>query len=179
MISQSLAYMMLGMVLLRSNVLNGMQSSRFYFSLAAGGYLLGMAMRGLRLWLLWRADFSPLVWQPTLIYELARLPLTLGHMGLILALWRLHRDGWVSKIFAALGQMALTNYLGQTLLTSLVFYGLSLYDGFNAYGLWLISLGIWVMQAMFSLWWLNRYRFGPVEWMLRSIAYGVRQPMRR
>jgi uncharacterized protein len=82
--------------------------------------------------------------------------------------------------FAAAGQMALTNYVTQSVALSLIFYGygLGLCGRLGSAGALVIGLTLYAGQMTFSRWWLSRYRFGPVEWLWRSLTYGRRQPMR-
>lgn len=80
---------------------------------------------------------------------------------------------------AAVGRLALSNYLGQSLLCTLIFYsyGLGLYGTVGpAVGL-AFTVGIWLLQLVLSAWWVERFRFGPVEWVWRSLTYLKRQPM--
>jgi uncharacterized protein len=80
--------------------------------------------------------------------------------------------------FAPVGRMALTNYLAQTLICISVYYGGGLFGSFRpALGL-LLAVSIFFLQMHYSAWWLSRYRFGPMEWLWRSLTYGHRQPMR-
>ncbi len=93
------------------------------------------------------------------------------------------RADWRGRLapLASLGRMALTNYLGQSLICSLIFYntGLGLYGQLGpSFDLILVSL-IYLAQIRFSGWWLARYQFGPMEWVWRSLTYGRRQPLRR
>lgn len=92
------------------------------------------------------------------------------------------RDGWRRwlRAFAPAGRMALSNYLVQTLACTAVFYGygLGLGPGYGTpawFVAWIVLFGA---QMAGSAWWLSRYRFGPMEWLWRSLTYGVRQPMR-
>jgi uncharacterized protein len=82
---------------------------------------------------------------------------------------------------ASLGRMALTNYLLQSLVWSTVFYGygLGLFGTPQDLVLLVAALGFWLLQIPLSHWWLGRFRFGPAEWLWRSLTYGRRQPMRR
>lgn len=82
---------------------------------------------------------------------------------------------------AAAGQMALTNYLLQTIICTTLFYGygFGLYGQIGAFGGILLTLAIYALQLAFSVWWLRRFRFGPMEWIWRSLTYLRRQPMRR
>ncbi len=87
---------------------------------------------------------------------------------------------WARR-FAAAGQMALTNYLTQSLVLGVIFYGF----GFGLFGrvapapAATFGVAFYTAQLFFSQWWLARYRFGPCEWLWRSLTYGQRQPMRR
>jgi uncharacterized protein len=77
--------------------------------------------------------------------------------------------------------MALTNYLMQSIILSLIFYGYAggQYGEISRAPQMLIVLAIIVSQLFFSQWWLNRYRFGPMEWLWRSLTYKEIQVMKR
>lgn len=83
-------------------------------------------------------------------------------------------------IVKEMGRMALTNYLMQTLINILIFngigFGLAGKIGPSIYILWFIFLMI--LQIFFSKWWLSKYRFGPFEWLWRSLTYNQMQPMK-
>lgn len=86
---------------------------------------------------------------------------------------------WLSPL-AAVGRTALSNYLLQSLICTTVFYsyGLALYGTLGpAAGLALAAV-IFALQVPLSVWWVRRFRFGPVEWLWRSLTYGRRQPFR-
>jgi len=96
---------------------------------------------------------------------------------------RLATTGWGRKLihpFAAVGRTALSNYLFQTLVFTTIFYGY----GFGLFGKVGPAAGlamvvpVYVIQVLISNWWVKRFRFGPVEWLWRSLTYGKRQPMR-
>lgn len=96
-----------------------------------------------------------------------------------LSLW-LQRERWL-RCFGPAGRMALSNYLLQSLVCTTIFYGY----GFGLFGavgpanrLGLAVL-LFVGQLFFSAWWLRRFRFGPMEWLWRTLTYGQRQPMCR
>ncbi len=85
------------------------------------------------------------------------------------------------SVLAPVGRMALTNYLSQTVIALLLFYGygLGLIGTLGVKALIAIPLGIFVLQIGVSHLWLSRFRFGPAEWVWRSLSYGKAQPMRR
>ncbi len=92
------------------------------------------------------------------------------------------RDVWKRRFapLAAVGRMALTNYLCQTVLHVGLFYGygLGFYGRLGPVALTGIAFAFFPVQVLSSQWWLRRFRFGPVEWVWRSFTYGVLQPMR-
>lgn len=81
---------------------------------------------------------------------------------------------------AAVGRMALTNYLLQSLVCTTIFYsyGLGWYGSVGRAPGVVLALAIYAAQIPFSVWWLKRFRFGPMEWLWRTLTYGQRQPMK-
>ena len=75
---------------------------------------------------------------------------------------------------AAVGRMALTNYLVQSVMFTLTFYGYGggLYGEVSPAWSILLALIIFPLQMMLSHWWLRRFRYGPVEWGWRCLTYG-------
>lgn len=95
----------------------------------------------------------------------------------------LQREWWRRwlRAFGHTGKMALSNYLLQSVICTTIFYsyGFGLFGAVGrATGLGLTVL-IFVVQMGFSTWWLNRFQFGPMEWLWRTLTYGKCQPMRR
>lgn len=86
---------------------------------------------------------------------------------------------WLSAV-APVGRMALTNYLVQSIICTTLFYGygLGLQGKVGITGGVGLALGLYAGQVAFSRWWLARHRFGPAEWLWRTLTYGVRQPLR-
>jgi uncharacterized protein len=94
----------------------------------------------------------------------------------------LRRPVWRTRLylFAPVGRMALTNYVGQSVICVFLFYGLGLgwYGSVGPTAALGVTLAVFVTQAIASAWWLRRFRFGPAEWAWRSLTYGRRQPFR-
>ncbi len=86
----------------------------------------------------------------------------------------------ITRPLAAVGRTALTNYLAQTIICTLIFYGhgLGLFARAERKEQVLFIIGIWLVQLIISTAWLRWFRFGPVEWIWRSLTYFKIQPFR-
>lgn len=114
-------------------------------------------------------------------YLLSVYPMGLAYAAGFSLLFERRPEAAAWRFFAAPGRMACTNYLGQSVFGILLFYGigLGLGAGVDLLATELIALGVYVVQVLFSRSWLERFRFGPVEWVWRMITYGQKLPMRR
>ncbi|MEZ4630449.1 MAG: DUF418 domain-containing protein [Deinococcales bacterium] len=137
---------------------------------------LALIIKGCYAYLLIRGEPQPL---GMLLSQASGGPLLgFSYMAILILLW--HR-GFKRFLFplARIGRMALSNYIAQSLICTTIFYGYGL--GFYgklgpAVTLWL-SFTIYLVQVLLSHFWLNRYRFGPLEWLWRSLTYGSWQKL--
>ena len=94
----------------------------------------------------------------------------------------LQRPGWAKRLapLAAVGRMTLTTYLMQSIICTILFYsyGFGWYGRFGLTGMFVITMIVFAFQMAASTYWLRRFRFGPAEWLWRSLSYGRAQPMR-
>ena len=113
------------------------------------------------------------------IERLGGLVLAAGYGAGILALVAVPVGQRMLAWAAPVGRMAFTNYLIQSLILGWIFYGygLGLFGKLSVSTALIIGVVVYAMQIAFSAWWLGRYRYGPVEWLWRSLMYGTRQPM--
>jgi uncharacterized protein len=88
---------------------------------------------------------------------------------------------WVMNLFRPVGQMAFTNYLLQSLIGGVIFYGIGfgLFGKLQRYEIYYVVAAIYVFQIIFSHIWLRFFRFGPLEWAWRSLTYWKRQPFKK
>ncbi len=114
------------------------------------------------------------------LYDVKRFFLCLGHASLIMLVFRSNLLNWLMKGLANVGQMAFTNYLMQSIICTLIFhgYGLGFYNKLQFHQLYYVVGGVWIFQLITSSIWLKYYRFGPFEWLWRSMTYWKKQPMR-
>lgn len=109
-----------------------------------------------------------------ILYLFGVYPLALAYVSGICLLFLKHPDWLIFRWFAAPGRMALTNYIGQSVVGMLVFYGIGLGLGseISLFITELIVMLVYIVQQSFSSFWLSIFRFGPLEWIWRMLTYG-------
>lgn len=112
-------------------------------------------------------------------YDVGRLLMVSGHLGLILLLCQSRMLSGLRRRLAAVGRMALTNYISHTLITTAVFVGFAQFGRWERIELYALVLVIWVFQLAVSPAWLRRVHFGPMEWCWRTLTYLRRPAFRR
>lgn len=125
--------------------------------------------------------YSPESWLNILTATVGILPLSAGYACLLCLLWLSpHRDRLL-QYFAPVGRMALTNYVGQSVICTLIFYGTGLgLGGRMGPTLYLpIGFAVYLAQIAISRLWLEHFQFGPLEWIWRMLTYGNRFPLRK
>lgn len=110
---------------------------------------------------------------------LGTIALALGYGAAILGIASFERGKQLLGWAAPLGRMAFTNYVAQSIIFGWIFYGygLGLFARLGITEALAVGIAVYVGQVLFSAWWLRHYRYGPLEWLWRSLMYGVRQPM--
>ena len=173
--------MLIGMALFKLGVLSGQRTRRFYLGLTLAGYALGLLVRGPETYeaLHDGFDVSMLLSDGGPGYNIGRLGMTLGHIGLICLLSQFALLSRSKQVLAAVGRMALSNYIMQSLFSMFIFYGfgLGLYSKLERYQLIFVCLAVWLVQIIISLLWLRYFHYGPLEWVWRSLIYGQRQKL--
>ncbi|NTX08367.1 DUF418 domain-containing protein [Myxococcus sp. CA040A] len=157
----------------------------FFWSLGLGvlGSSVGVVTQQLVLRKIINPETLP-VWLPMVlapVRAMGEVGIAATYVSGITLLFQRATGQKILSVLAPVGRMALTNYLSQSVISILVFYG---------YGLGLVGkltpsmsivycLGVFTVQIVWSHLWLARFRFGPMEWVWRSLTYGKLQPMRR
>jgi uncharacterized protein len=116
-----------------------------------------------------------------LIYPFQRIFLVMAHTSLLVLIIKGGYLNALMKRLKAVGQMAFTNYILQTIICTLFFfgYGLGYYHHLELFQLYFVVLAVWLFEIIISPIWLKHFRFGPLEWLWRSLTYWKIQPMRR
>jgi len=161
---RTLGLMLLGVATWRNGIFQDPKRYRRWLTIA---FLVSAPAGAVVVWFWFYSVFSPLL-------------LALAYVTGFL-LWVASRHAPRLPRVAALGQMALTNYLMQSVVLGLVFYGygFGLYGKLGAAATACIGVALYASQLLASFWWLQRYQFGPAEWLWRSLTYGRRQEFRK
>lgn len=175
--------MLIGMALFRLGILTGRRTARFYASFGAVGFALGIALITFGLVRMEASGWDPIyvAYAGSLFNYWGAVAVAMGWIGAVMFVVRMGLARSLTARLAAVGRMALTNYLVQTVIGTLIFYGhgLGLFGSVGRVGQMTVVLGVWTLQLIYSQPYLDRFRFGPVEWLWRSLTYGRAQPMRR
>lgn len=182
-----LGMMFLGMALLGLGFFSNKLSSDTYKTILLIGYGVGLPISWFYVQYTATMYLNPALavdtyrLSPNTLYDLRRALLALGHASLLMLVYRSQLVPWLMRALTAVGQMAFTNYLTHSIVCSLFFYGYGLGNfGKLAYHqLYYVVFCIWVFQLIISPIWLTYFRFGPFEWLWRSLTYWSPQPMRR
>jgi uncharacterized protein len=179
--SVAMGRMLIGMGLMKLGVFSAMRSRRFYLWMVAIGYGIGLPLIAFDGWELIRHRFSTSyeMHGGVLYNYFGGLVVALGHVGMLMLIVQSGVLASLTRRLAAVGRMALSNYLTHSIVCTTLFYGygFGLFGDINRTGLAAIVLIIWVTQLLLSPIWLRHFRFGPAEWLWRSLTYWKLQPM--
>jgi uncharacterized protein len=178
-----LTFMFLGMAFFKSGLLLGTARTSVYwwmFIIGVGG---GIFLSYLRLETLIQYRFNEYEYAKNTTFsyfEITRVLRALGFLGFVMLLYKSGIFKWLFALFRPVGQMAFTNYLMQSLICGIIFYGIGfgLFGQLHRYGIYIVVGCIWLFQILLSHVWLRYFRFGPFEWLWRSLTYWKRQEMR-
>jgi uncharacterized protein len=175
--------MLIGMALLKWRVLTAERHRDFYPRLFVAGWMLGLPIIILGVVRMsqsgWDAMYSFLIgfsynyWGSVLV--------SLGWIGLFVGLWITEALGGLAARLVAVGRTAFSCYILTSLVCTFIFYGhgLGLFGRVGRPGQIGVTLLVWTILLIVAPLWLERFRFGPLEWLWRTLTYGERQPMRR
>ena len=177
---QMTGLMLVGMALLRLGVLTAVRTTRFYAAMAAVGFAVGapLVLFGVRWNIAHGWDVGSYLAVTSHCNYWGGFIMSLGWIGSVMLLVR---RGVEMRAMAAVGRLALTNYLLQSVICTTIFYGhgFGLFGHIGRVGLVGIVMGVWAVQVALSVGWLRYFEFGPVEWAWRCLTYGRRLPIRR
>ena len=182
-IFETLPLMMIGMALLKNGFLLGQWDRRRYRIWAIYGLSGGIICATIAAVGQYMSSFNPVIVINTQMAWMTfpRLLMTMGYAaGFILLIQAMSGSRMLARVTAT-GQTAFTNYLATSVAMTTIFYGygLGLYGAVGRAELWLFVIGAWALMLLWPKPWLDRFLYGPLEWLWRSLARGQIQRLRR
>ncbi len=179
---ETLPLMLIGMALYRFGLFSGGMDPGVQVRRGLGWLVVGLSASLLIAFWVQSTGFS--YWATisalTALSALPKLATTLG-LALLLGLWGQRVSGWLAQRISAAGRAAFTNYLGTSVLMLLVFHPWAggLWGDLNRPQLYLVVLATWVVMLLWSKPWLDRFHYGPLEWLWRCLTYWRLFPLLR
>ncbi len=179
-----LLFMFIGMAFFKNGILTGQASVKVYWALFIIGLGGGLLISYLRLQPLFQYKFSffEMTKHKALdFYEISRTIRSLGIFGLIMLLYKSGLFKWLFALMRPVGQMAFTNYLMQSFMCNLFFLGIGfgMIGKLQRYEIYYVVGVVWIIEIIWSHVWLRFFRFGPLEWLWRSLTYWKIQPLKK
>lgn len=182
----TLGFFLLGLYAGRRQLFQQLASHKRWFrrlTRFSGYSVLGIIAIGLALFAIFGSDKAPPAWAIqffNILYDLQSALLTIFYIAGFTLLFQRRSWQWTIHPLASVGKMGLTSYVFQTIIGTYLFFGfgLALLDKTAVWQATLITIPIYLAQVLFSRFWLARFRYGPLEWLWRSLTYLRIQPMR-
>ncbi|MBO9712904.1 DUF418 domain-containing protein [Sphingomonas sp.] len=177
-ILEAFCMMLIGIAFWKWQIIQGGRSARFYWALMLAGYAVAIPLR-------WIAADQTLTMDPVpkigwITYEIGRMAMTFGHVGLINLAMRSGAGRLVLAPFKAAGRTAFSLYFLQQIVGIYILFapwGPGLWNKLSWGGLYSVALGVIAAEVVLANLWLLVFRMGPLEWLWRSLAYVQRQPL--
>lgn len=178
---ETLGYMLFGMAALKNGFFTGSWDEKSYTRVAVRGFLIALPLYLLIVLLIFLNGFEPvaLFWLSMAATVMVRPIMIVAVAALIIILT--DQGGRLVERIAAAGRAAFTNYLGTSILMTSLFYGwgLGFFGELTRAQLWLVVIAVWAIMLAWSKPWLDRFEYGPLEWLWRSLSRGSLQRMRK
>ena len=176
---RGLGLILMGAGLYRAGFMHGDRPARTYQLTALLGLGIGLPLAAAGIgWVALNGFGREVAFMGQIPNTVGTIPAALGYLSLIV-LWNQGRDSWLKGRLRAVGRMALTNYLTQTVLGVLILTHLLGEAAIGRSGVLAFVLAVWALQLGWSAAWLHHFRFGPLEWLWRVATYRRGQPLRR
>lgn len=182
-ITETFPFMLIGMALLKNGFLLGHSSASTYKKALVYGLGGGIILNSIIAFIIFKNDFDIAIifnaiqgWS-----NFPRLMMTVGYAALLILIISINPLNNLLLRTAAAGRMAFSNYIGTSIIMSVIFYGYGLgyYNEISRMGLFPIVIGVWVIMLLWSKPWLERFHYGPLEWLWRCLARREIQKFKR
>ena len=169
------AMMLLGMILYRKGILSADKSTAYYKKMIWWGFVPGLILSIIGLHQVYASEWSgAYVMNIGANYKfVSGLFMALGYIGLVILIYKKGIFKKLQNRLQAVGRMAFTNYIGMSVICTLIFngHGLGLFGTFDRLQQFLIVIGVWVIMLIVSPLVLKKYQFGPLESLWRKLTY--------
>jgi uncharacterized protein len=170
-----LPMMLAGMAMFRWGIFQAERPFAFYAIMTLAGYGIGLPVNFWENSILVSSNFAIVEsGKVGLSHELGRVATTVGHVGLIVLFCKSGALPFLQRALAAVGRMALTNYILHTVISTTIFVVIGQFGLWERHQLYYLVGAIWAVQLVFSPVWLRYFHFGPLEWLWRGLTYGKR-----
>ena len=171
---RTLIMMLLGIVLYKSDIFRDYRALKHYWPFTFTILIAALIVNYLRFYHWTFQYFDPVVniWKGWL-FTFPKETLGLAYILLFNGLYQKYLKKIKFKPISLAGRMALTNYIMQSIICTLIFYGFGLgkYNAYSRSELLYFVLSIWIFQLIFSWFWMQRFNYGPLEWTWRKLTY--------
>ena len=173
---------LLGMAMMKWGVFSARKSNGFYIVMMVVGSVIGLTLIGFgasqNLAHQFSQDYS--MFGGGLYNYWGSLFLALAYVSIIMLICKKDCLGRLRNWFGSTGRMAFSSYILQSLICTILFYGhgFGLIGKVPRWGQLAITVGVLIVVVAVANFWLARFRFGPLEWLWRSLTYKKRQPLR-
>jgi uncharacterized protein len=177
-------FMFLGMAFYKNGILTGKAPASLYWLMCIIGLAAGLLLSWYRLQPLVDYQYNLFNYTKNIkfeLYELSRTVRAIGFFGLIMLLYKLNMFKWLFRLMQPVGQMAFTNYLMQSIMCGIFFYGIGFgyFGRLERYEIYFVVVAVWIIEIIWSHLWLRYFLFGPFEWLWRSLTYSKKQPFKK
>ena len=180
---ETLGLMLIGMALFKSGMLTGQWEPARYRRWAIRCFAIAVpALLLLTFYQVASGYDGIVIFATSLAWSLPfDVIMTIGWAALIMLVAKRHSSSSATARVGAAGRMAFTNYLMTSIVMTTIFYGygLALYGEVGRAALYLFVIGMWAAMLLWSKPWLDRFHYGPLEWLWRSLSRFKPQPMRK
>ncbi|MDZ7606773.1 MAG: DUF418 domain-containing protein [Cyclobacteriaceae bacterium] len=169
-----LSMMLIGMALFKVKIFSAARSFGYYWLMVIVGYMVGITTNIFETRHIINNDFSIMSFvEAGMTYNVGRFFTAMGHIGIVMIICKSGLLGFLTSRLAAVGKMALTNYIMHTIICNIIFlgFGFGMFGMLERYQLYYVVFSIWIFQLILSPLWLKRYNYGPLEWGWRYLIY--------
>lgn len=179
-VPDTLALIAIGMGLFKRGFFSGGWSARSYRRVALWSVLVCIPLHLPLVAINLEANYHPITLHLTeaIHLSLLRTPMTMGYAALVILFMQRFHESRLGQRLVAVGRMAFSNYIGTSILCTLIFngYGLGWYGYLERWQCYFVVIAVWAVILLWSKPWLDRFHFGPLEWLWRSLARARLQP---